>query len=121
MTQKRRDNHSTEFGLWLREQEEIDSSLGYVTTNIDYVWKNYKTGEWMIIEEKRFNGQVKFYQKKIFENLHKAAQNDPLYRGLYIVTFENTSPDDGEIKINDNVVTGRELIQFLQFKWSFNG
>jgi len=51
MTRRRNDNHSTEFGLWLREQPDIDSKLGYITTNLDYVWKNYKTGDWMLIEE----------------------------------------------------------------------
>ena len=54
MTQKRRDGNSTEFGLWLREQPEIDSKYGYVTTNIDFFWCNYKSNEWMLIEEKRF-------------------------------------------------------------------
>ena len=43
MTQKRRDDHSTEFGLWLREQDDLDSKKGYIATNIDYVWINYKS------------------------------------------------------------------------------
>jgi hypothetical protein len=116
MTQKRRDNHSTEFGIWLREQKEIDSSLGYVTTNIDYVWKNYKTGEWMIIEEKRFNGSVKFYQQKIYDCLDSVSKNDPKYRGFYVITFEKTSPEDGEIKINGLAVDKPALINFLQFR-----
>jgi len=115
MTQKRRDNHSTEFGLWLRDQQEIDSSLGYVTTNIDYVWKNYKTGEWMILEEKRYNGSVKFYQKEIFKKLDSVAKSDPMYRGMYVITFEKTSPDDGKININGQFVTKETLINFLKF------
>lgn len=44
---------STEFGLWLRRQEKIKSEDGFVATNLDYVWHNYETGLWMIIEEKR--------------------------------------------------------------------
>jgi len=59
MTRKRNDSHSTEFGLWLREQNEIDSSLGYLATNIDFMWTNYKTGQWMILEEKRYESKVK--------------------------------------------------------------
>lgn len=53
------DKNSTEFGLWLREEKEIDSSLGFIATNLDYVWCNYKNGLWMIIEEKRFMGKIK--------------------------------------------------------------
>jgi hypothetical protein len=45
MTRKRYDNHSTEFGLWLREQEELKSSLGFVATNLDFIWSNYKTNK----------------------------------------------------------------------------
>ena len=63
MTRKRYDKHSTEFGLWLREQKELDSKFGYVATNLDYMWKNYKTGLWMFLEEKRYNGQLTFSQE----------------------------------------------------------
>jgi len=53
MTKRRNDSHSTEYGLWLRDEPSIDSSLGYVATNIDYIWRNYKTGDWMIQEGKK--------------------------------------------------------------------
>lgn len=116
MTQQRRDDESTEFGIWLRHQPEIDSSRGYVATNIDYIWKNYKSGKWMIIEEKRFGGQPKFYQQEIFDKLDLVSRNDQLYCGLHIIVFENTSPDDGFIKIDGIKVDREELINFLQFK-----
>ena len=51
MTKRRNDSHSTEYGLWLRDEPSIDSSLGYVATNIDYIWRNYKTGEGKPIQE----------------------------------------------------------------------
>ena len=116
MTQKRRDSHSTEFGLWLREQKQIDSALGYVASNIDYIWKNYKTGEWLIIEEKRHGGKVKFYQQKIFDTLDAVSKNDPLYRGFYIIIFENTSPDDGSITINGKPSDKKHLMDLLTFQ-----
>lgn len=116
MTQQRRDSHSTEFGIWLREQPEIDSQLGYVAINIDYVWRNYKTGEWMLIEEKRYNKEPKFYATQIFNILDHVARNDLKYRGFHIIIFENTSPDDGKTKIDGKEVTKEELIRFLQFK-----
>lgn len=116
MTQPRRDNKSTEFGIWLRQQPEIDSKFGYIATNIDYVWKNYKTGQWMIIEEKRFDGRVAFYQEEIFMKIDKLAKTDPLYCGFHLIVFERTSPDDGWIKIDNVNVTKAQLINFLQFK-----
>jgi hypothetical protein len=117
MTQERRDSHSTEFGLWLRDQKEIDSALGYVATNIDYVWQNYKTGQWMFIEEKRYGRQPKFYQQKIFDILSWCGKHHPRYCGFHVLVFENTSPEDGKIFLNGKEIGREELLQFLQFKY----
>ena len=114
MTRKRIDGHSTEFGLWLREQKQIDSSLGFVATNLDYVWKNFKTGDWMLIEEKRFSGKVTFSQRKLFTHLHKSIQ-DKKYHGIHLITFENTSPEDGKIYLDNREITKDELLRFLSF------
>lgn len=117
MTQQRRDSHSTEFGLWLRQQKEIDSKLGFVASNIDYVWRNYKTGEWMIIEEKRYGKDCPQWQRDIFAMLHKAAQSDPKYLGFYFVKFEKTNPHDGKIWINNKLATPELLVKLLRFEW----
>ena len=87
MTEQRRDNHSTEFGIWLRKQKEIDSSFGFLATNIDYMWRNYKTGKWMLIEEKRYNTPAKEWQKRMFEVLHSSIKHGD-YRGLHYHVFE---------------------------------
>jgi hypothetical protein len=116
MTQARRDNHSTEFGIWLREQPEIDSKLGYVATNIDYVWRNYKTGKWMLIEEKRYNSKPKYYQVQLFNLLNWCAKHHPKFMGFYLLIFEKTSPDDGSIYLNDKSITKHELLEFLKME-----
>ena len=116
MTRKRNDKHSTEFGLWLREQECIDSSKGFIATNLDYVWSNYKTGEWLLIEEKRYNKDMTRAQVDQFRILHDAAKSDSKYKGFYLIVFERTSPEDGIIKISGEVVTAKELLDFLMFK-----
>jgi len=116
VTQKRRDGNSTEFGLWLREQPEIDSKLGFVATNIDYVWLNYKTGNWMIIEEKRYGHQPKRYQKEIFDLLDQCCKHHPKFHGVHILVFENTNPDDGKIFWDGKEITRSELLDILSFK-----
>lgn len=116
MTQQRRDNHSTEFGIWLRNQPEIDSNKGFVATNIDYVWRNYKTGEWMLIEEKRYGGLPKTYQEQLFKLLDWCCKHHPKYKGFKILQFENTSPDDGRIVLDGKQITKEELINILSFK-----
>lgn len=114
-TRKRNDNHSTEFGLWLREQCEIDSNLGYIATNIDYMWKNYKTGEWMLIEEKRYNREPTWPQRGMFKTIHRAIDDDK-YKGCHLLQFENTDPDDGEIRLDEILIDGETLMRFLKFE-----
>jgi len=120
MTRRRNDTHSTEFGLWLREQKAIASNLGYVATNLDYIWSNYKTGEWMLIEEKRYNAEMTFAQKQQFKQLDDVCQICNDYNGFYLIVFENTSPSDGLITINHEAVTECELLEFLRFDLKIN-
>jgi len=118
MTKPRYDTHSTEFGLWLRNQPGIDSILGYVTTNIDFFWKNYKTGQFMLLEEKRYMSEPKTYQHQIFEQLNNAFKNDPNYHGFHLLQFENTSPKDGNIFLDHKEITEKQLTDFLQFNFN---
>jgi hypothetical protein len=117
MTRQRFDEHSTEFGLWLRDQKDIDSNIGYVATNIDYMWENYKTKEWMLIEEKRFCGNVTWCQNKMFEKIDNACKSDKNYKGFHILQFENKSPIDGKMWLDKHEINIEELIWFLQFLW----
>lgn len=116
MTKQRFDNHSTEFGLWLRSQHDIDSKLGFATTNIDYLWKNTKTGNWMLIEEKRYMAKPSWSQKELFKVIHKSCLSSKKYHGIHLIQFEKTSPEDGKVYLNGKLITNSELINFLQFK-----
>ena len=116
MTRQRNDSHSTEFGIWLRVQPQIDSSLGFLASNIDYCWTNYKTGEWMFIEEKRYNTAIKYWQKKLFSIMHNVCRADKKYRGFHLLVFENTSPEDGKIFLDNKEISKEQLLNFLSFK-----
>lgn len=116
MTKPRYDSHSTEFGLWLREQSKIDSSLGYVTTNIDFFWKNYLTGKFMLIEEKRYMSEVHNFQQRIFDKIDDAFKSDKDYYGFHLIQFEQTNPEDGKIYLDRKEITKEQLLDFLQFK-----
>lgn len=115
MTKKRHDGHSTEFGLWLREQRSIDSSRGYVTSNLDYIWENHKTDQFMLIEEKRYGASVSYCQQKLFDRLDAICRGTPGYHGWHLIVFENTSPEDGLIWLDHKQITKDELLTFLRF------
>jgi hypothetical protein len=116
VTAQRRDKHSTEFGLWLRAQKEIDSALGFVATNLDFVWCNYDTGEWMLIEEKRFGAAIKSWQREIFKRLHDACKGADGYKGFHLLVFEKTNPEDGKIFLDRKEITKDDLLKFLKFE-----
>ena len=106
---------STEFSLWLRDQSELDSSLGYITSDLDHIWMNYKNELWMLLETKRYGWYVGRVQHNILLKINKACAKDKMYRGLHQLVFENTTPDDGRIQLDEQEITKEELIKFLQF------
>ena len=115
MTQQRRDSNSTEFGIWIRQQKELDSSLGFTATNIDYLWMNYKDKNWMLIEEKRYGKLPSFYQVDMYKLIDQVRLTDNNYKGFHVLTFEKTTPDDGGIYLDGKFVTKKDLIDFLKF------
>ncbi|MBT6321857.1 MAG: hypothetical protein HOJ31_06695 [Anaerolineae bacterium] len=116
MTRKRNDKHSTEFGLWLREQKVIESKKGYLASNLDFIWANWKNKKWLLIEEKRYMSDMKRWQREMFKTLHNAAKNEPNYKGFYFIQFEKTNPEDGRIYINYKEKTKQDLFNLLMFR-----
>lgn len=95
MTRPRFDDHGTEFSDWLRDQKQIESAKGFLATNLDFVWINYKTKKWIFIEEKRHMSKIKKWQGSIFRSIHELACHCSNYRGFVFLQFEKTSPQDG--------------------------
>ena len=78
--QQRNEKFATDFSLWLRNRtrdglamfrnpDPIDSRLGFITTDIDYYWSNYKTGKFMFIEEKAYMEEPDWSQHKSFQKI----------------------------------------------------
>jgi hypothetical protein len=130
MTRQSNDGKQTPFSLWLRnkhpdnvrfirDNDPIDSAKGFTTTDIDYVWMNYKTGEWFIIEEKRYCAEPEYSQREVLNFINRLARKaDPEhYKGLYYIVFENTNPEDGKIWVNKVEVDKNRLLRLLRFEW----
>jgi hypothetical protein len=87
-----------------------------VATNIDYVWQNYKTGNWMIIEEKRYGHKPRRYQEEILGLLNRCCKHDLKFHGVHVLVFERTNPDDGNMSWDGRQITRSELLEILRFK-----
>lgn len=80
------------------------------------IWKNRKTGKWMLIGEQRYMSEPIYPQKQLFDTLHNVCKNDPNCRGFHLIQFEKTNPEDGKTFLDGKEITKEELIKFLQFK-----
>jgi len=120
MTRQRYDEHSTEFGLWTRDQPELASEntpgMGFITSNLDFIWHNYLTGDWMLLEEKRHRGYIKRWQQALFDLVDRCCRGDPHYHGFHKLVFEKTNPEDGQMWLDGKLITRDELIRFLRFE-----
>lgn len=125
MTRQRFDDHSTEFGLWIRNQPVL-GSVNFDCQNLDYIWFAYRDGWLITIEEKRYNGKSSLAQNdthNLIKQMLEFASGQEYqtlrgkrsihYKGHYLIQFENTNPEDGWIKINGEIVTKNELTLFL--------
>jgi hypothetical protein len=106
----------TEFSRWLRSNKEIDSSFGYTATNIDYIWNNYKTKKFMLIEEKRYRSEMSYSQKSLIDRVHVLCTASSDYQGFHFIQFEKTNPEDGKIFLDKEEVSIEQLLNFLKFK-----
>jgi hypothetical protein len=114
-TRKRNDNHGTEFGTWIRNRERVSSKLGYIATDLDYVWENYKTKQIMLIEEKRYMSKLTFAQTQTFRKLDDIMKLSPHYCGFHLLQFEHKDPTDGRIFWNGDCINSDDLLDKLQF------
>ena len=128
MTQQRRDEHSTQFGNWLRTQYQREiGSQNFSAQNLDYIWHNYREGWFILIEEKRYKRMQDNSQKDthgILSQLLSIASGSKVftmrgqkgveYRGYYLIVFENTTPDDGWMNINGQRADIVGLLRLLQ-------
>jgi len=118
MTIVRNDEHSTEFGLYLRKLRYPLSSAVCDAQNLDFIWHNYRENWFILIEEKRYGSKSSFAQRDthgmISQLLEKASGcqvwtakrtlKKKEYRGYYLIQFQNTSPEDSSwYLINDCV------------------
>jgi hypothetical protein len=114
---------TSQFMTWLRAQQSLDSKLGYVATDIDCVWRDYRRKLVMLLECKCRQSTVPYGQHQTLRILHQALRiGMPLigwqYKGTHLIQFERESPTDGRIWIDGTEVDQAGLLKFLSFDWT---
>ena len=116
MTRQRNDNNGTEFEAWRRKQQHLSSGLGYLATDVDFIWRNYKTKQFMFVEEKCKMSTMTGPQYETFKMVDEQMSSHPDYMGFHLLQFENTSPEDGKIYWNKKHISLDRLNQILTFE-----
>ena len=102
------------FSRWVRSNLP-DSNTGYMVSDLDFILYNYNTNNLMLIEVKTHAKNIKKWQRKLFQKLHKAIKKSGLfnYYGFHCIRFENTCFTDGRCMFDKEEVTEKELIKKL--------
>lgn len=106
------------FSGWIRSHLP-DSSVGFGVSDLDFIVCNWKEKKLMFLEVKINNGQLTYFQKKIYTDLHRWIKNGIddgwKYYGFNLITFENRSFEDGKCYLNNKEISEFDLINFLSF------
>lgn len=96
------NTRSLAFSAWIR-RELPNSRTGFMVTNQDWVFWNFKTRRLLLAEEKTNHGAIApwFYQliRDVFHPALSAYchEHGIAYHGYHLIQFERTSPEDGRI------------------------
>lgn len=125
---------STPFSDWIRSLEAPLDSGHADLQNLDYIWFVYRRGWFITMEEKMFGKNSSSAQSdthNVISQLLFLGSQQPVktmrgtrkieYRGHYLVSFQNTTPDDSKwIRIN-GMETKPEAVYELLKKGSVDG
>lgn len=118
----------TPFSMWLRELGDPLTSRTISNQNLDYVWHDYPRNFLLTLEEKRHGARPSAAQNDTHGVVAQLlAMSDgrmvstlrglrpARYFGHYVVVFENTTPDDGAMRINGQECSRIVLLKLLAF------
>lgn len=120
----------TEFSEWIRDNgpSSLDSRDAVDIEDIDFVLFSYLTGEIMTLEVKERGALPRMAQKDTQNVLRQLLQlSSPAtvqtirgvrkinYRGHHLIQLQNTTPDNGWVKLDGRKVSRNELLLFINF------
>ncbi len=108
----------------------LPAKQSFFVTDVDLVLRD-RRGRLMLLEVKRKGAPVKRHQRTTLHLLDKLIRAGiearevfdvggieirPQYYGLHLVTFQNTTFEDGKVYFDRQPVTEEELARILSFK-----
>lgn len=103
---------------WIRQQMP-DSKTGFIASDIDMIFANYKTRRYCLIEFKCRMQAPGYSQKALLNEIHTQLRAAPRtanfwkYCGLYLIQFEADRFNNGKVYLNGIETTETGLIDFF--------
>ena len=91
--------------MWFRDQPELDSWNGNNIQDLDFIYENKNTGNYVFLEEKSKCGKLRKWQSLLFGRIAADIESAPKFRGFWIVWLTGKSPSDGPVSV-ENIRTG---------------
>src|SRR5574341_779912 len=92
---------SLDFSRWIRKNLP-DSATGFMVSNQDWVFWNFKTRRLIFAEEKTRQGELAPWFRRLIRDVFHPALREFCpkhgidYRGYHLIQFENTCVDNGK-------------------------
>lgn len=103
---------------WIREKLP-DSSTGFMVTDLDWILSNYKTKKIMLLEVKTRTGNIKIWQRNIFNNLNhwiqKGIDDEWIYLGFHLLQLSCEKIENSILLFDGKTIEEDELIKKLSF------
>lgn len=116
--QEQTGKRNLDFSKWIRVNLP-DSYEGFRVSDLDFVLANVKTKKIMLLEKKIYAGKCRKWQKDLFSNIDRwisaGIDGDWEYLGFHTIVFGNTAPHNGQIWLDGEPVSEKQLAAKLSF------
>ena len=109
-----------DFSRWVRKNLP-DSSSGFLVSDIDFYIFNYKTKNHALVEIKTYTGQLKEWQRKMYERLGRwikegSEKEGWNFKGFFLIKFEKKDFTEGKVYLNGIESTEEEIRRILSLE-----
>ena len=109
-----------DFSLWVRKNLPDSQADGFMASDIDFYFFNYKTKNHALVEIKTYTGKLSLWQEQMYDRLGRWIQNGGdkegwNFMGFYLIKFEKKDFTEGKVFLNGIESSEEEIKNVLSF------
>jgi hypothetical protein len=112
-----------DFSGWIRRT--LTSAKGFTVFDVDFIFRDYERKLLQMVEVKTHGADLSTMQRIALGELalilqngiqHSSAQNGWRWCGFHVLRFEGTSPANGKIMWDGQLVSEKQLVELLEMR-----